>query len=476
MPLSTHNKTIVTLGELTRSIQKTIAQQYNNAYWVKAELNKLNFYRPSGHCYPELVDKDAGKIVAQMRATLWREDYRDINHRFMEVLKEPLKDGIKVLLLVRVSFDPVYGLSLRIIDIDPSYTLGDLEKEKQLSIDRLLKEKIFDANKQLTLPLLPQRIAVISAESSKGYADFTRIIDQNPWGYRFYYHLFLSVLQGDKAVEGILKQLRLIRRVKHHFDLVAIVRGGGGDIGLSCYNHYNLAREVALFPLPVLTGIGHATNETVVEMVAHANEITPTKLAESLLQHLHNFDNAVLLCEDKVKQYAQQELRSARQLFGQQAGLFRIHTHAMLYTHHSRLKEHTTAMARQVRTLIKQTSDYVIMQQVQQLRRQSKALIKSTYEPLDPLSERLKRNTTGVVNDTRTKIGQYERSVKQLHPENVLKRGFSITRHKGTAIKSAIQVSEGQALETTLYDGFIQSKIVSVSKANSKHRKNEKQD
>ncbi len=475
MPLPTHNKTIVTLGELTRSIQHTVARHYNDAYWVKAELNKLNFYRPSGHCYPELVEKHAGKIIAQMRATLWKEDYRDINRRFLEVLKEPLMDGIKVLLLVRVSFDPVYGLSLRIIDIDPSYTLGDLEKEKQLSIDRLIKEEIFDANKQVALPLLPQRIALISAESSKGYADFVRIIDQNPWGYRFYYHLFPSVLQGDKAVEAISGQLRLINRVKHHFDLVAIVRGGGGDVGLSCYNHYTLAREVALFPLPVLTGIGHATNETVVEMVAHTNEITPTKLAGSLLQSFQTFDNSVSLCEDKVKQHIREQLRSEWQLFGQQARLFRIHARAMLYKHQGWLKEHTTAMARQVRTLIKQTSDYVIKLKVEQLSRHSKALMRATCEPLKPLSERLIRSTTQVVNDTRTKIGQYERSVKQMQPENVLKRGFSITRHKGTAIKCAKQVSEGQELETTLYDGFIQSKIVSVRKPSNKQTNNEKQ-
>ena len=289
MPEKVDNKIIFTLKEVTESIQKTLTQRYSSIFWVKAEMNKLNYYNHSGHCYPELIEKIESKLVAQIKSILWKDDYENINLNFIKVLKEPLKDGIKILFAARITFDPVYGLALRIVDIDPTFTLGDLEKEKQETIDRLKKENLFEKNKQTLMPLLPQRIAIISVQTSKGYADFIKVIDQNPWSYKFFYLLFPSLLQGEKAVASIILQLDRIRKVIAHFDVVAIIRGGGGDVGLSCYNNYELSKAIATFPLPVLTGIGHATNQTVAEMTAYQNAITPTKLAEFLIQKFHNF-------------------------------------------------------------------------------------------------------------------------------------------------------------------------------------------
>src|SRR5690606_26888894 len=181
------------------------------------------------------------------------------------------------------------GISLRIIDIDPNFSLGLLVREKQQSIERLRKEQIFDANRRIPFPLLPKRIAIISVETSKGLADFLNILDHNDWHYRFEYSLFPALLQGEKAIGSIIGQLHKIAESGSQFDAVALIRGGGGDVGLSCYNHYALASEIARFPIPVLTGIGHATNETVSELVAYKNAITPTGLAEFLIQHFHNF-------------------------------------------------------------------------------------------------------------------------------------------------------------------------------------------
>jgi exodeoxyribonuclease VII large subunit len=277
------------LREVALGIQQTLREHHAERIWIRAEMNKLNLYPHSGHCYPDLVEKQDGKVVAQMRANLWRDDHHRINRTFLEVLKEPLRDGISILFQAATTFDPVYGLALRIYEIDPSYSLGELEREKQATIAALKKEEIFGRNKTTRLPLLPQRIAVISVETSKGYADFSKVIDHNPWGYRFFHMLFPSLLQGDQAAGQIIDQLRRIRRVIRHFDAVAIIRGGGGDVGLSCYNDHGLAREVALFPIPVLTGIGHSTNETVTEMVSFRNAITPTELADFLIQRFHNF-------------------------------------------------------------------------------------------------------------------------------------------------------------------------------------------
>lgn len=278
MPETVNNKKIFSLLEVTSSIQKTLSARYTSSFWVKAEMNKLNFYKQSGHCYPDLVEKQDGKVIAQIRSNLWKDDYMKINNTFLEVLKEPLKDGIKILFLAKVSFDPVHGLALRIIDIDPGYTLGDLEKEKQETIKKLQDEGIFNRNKSLKLPLLPQRIAIISVETSKGYGDFMKVIDGNPWNYKFFCFLFPSLLQGEKAVEGIINQLTRIKKVINHFDAVAIIRGGGGDIGLSCYNNYQLSKEFALFPIPVITGIGHSTGYSAQSRPPIPQQTGPLKL------------------------------------------------------------------------------------------------------------------------------------------------------------------------------------------------------
>ncbi|MEO0075571.1 MAG: exodeoxyribonuclease VII large subunit [candidate division WOR-3 bacterium] len=196
MPETVNDKQVFSLLEVTKSIQKTLPDRYKSSFWVKAEMNKLNFYKQSGHCYPELVEKKDGKIIAQIKSHLWRDDFNRVNNNFQRILNEPLKDGIKILFLAKISFDPVHGLALWIIDIDSSYTLGDLEREKQETIKQLKEEGIFNKNKTLNLPLLPQRIAIISVETSKGYADFLKVIETNSWNYKFFHILFPSLLQG----------------------------------------------------------------------------------------------------------------------------------------------------------------------------------------------------------------------------------------------------------------------------------------
>src|SRR5579859_2699175 len=162
-------------------------------------MNRLNLHPPSGHCYPEMVEKKDGRIIAEIKANLWRDDYQRINRLFLQVLKEPLKNGINILFSAKVTYDPVYGLSLRILDIDPAYSLGELEREKQEALDKLKAAGIYDANRLLPMPLLPKRIAIISVETSKGYSDFIRTIENNQWGYRFFYMLFPALLQGEKS-------------------------------------------------------------------------------------------------------------------------------------------------------------------------------------------------------------------------------------------------------------------------------------
>ncbi|MGL6021502.1 MAG: exodeoxyribonuclease VII large subunit [Chitinophagaceae bacterium] len=395
MPEKIYDKTIFSLLEVTQSIGKTIAQRYSQSYWIKAEMNKLNYYKHSGHCYPELVEKKDGKIIAQLKAILWKNDYLRINQSFINLLNEPLKNGIKILFLGKISFDSMYGLSISIQDIDINYTLGDLEREKQETIQNLTQENLFNKNKILSFPLLPKRIAIISVETSNGYADFLKVIEKNPWQYNIFYYLFPSLLQGDKAIKNIITQLKKIELVQSHFDVVAIIRGGGGDIGLSCYNNYELCKTIASFPLPIITGIGHSTNKTVAEMVAYEDAITPTKLAEYILQKFHNVAVPIQNIQEHIVELTQQLLK---------------------YQH------------------------FILKQNAKQFF----------------------QNITSFFSNQKKEFFFLEKNLTNMSPENVLKRGYSLTFFEGKIITNTQKIKSSDTIETHLSGGKIISLIKKI--------------
>ena len=454
-----NDRKIFTLLEVSKSVQKTIAERYSSAFWVKAEMNKLNYYSHSGHCYPELIEKHNGKIIAQIRSNLWRDDYVNINNNFLKTLKEPLKDGIKILFLAKISFDPVYGISLQILDIDPSYTLGDLEKEKQQSIEQLKAENIFGLNRTRTLPLLPQRIAVISVVTSKGYVDFKNVLEHNAWNYKFFHFLFPSILQGDKAVTGIMAQLKRIEKVINHFDVVAIIRGGGGDVGLSCYNNYELAKAVALFPIPVITGIGHATNETVCEMVSFQNAITPTKIAEFLIQKFHNFSVPLQKARDLIIDKSNRLIGEEKTKLQSEVKLFRSATETILQKNRNEIDSARNVMVQQSVFMMKSNATEIKYYN-EQISKSSLFIVKQHTVFLQQLKENLSIQAKLQSKQEILQLENIEKNLKNLDPINILKRGFSITRQNGVAIKDVSEVVEGSEIETQLYRG----KIVSIIK------------
>lgn len=457
-------KKVFTLGEVTASIQKTLAQRYSTSFWVKAEMNKLNYYPHSGHCYPDLVEKVEGKVIAQLKSTLWRDDFNRINKSFLSVVKSPLKDGIKMLFCARVTFDPVHGLALRITDIDPVFSLGELEREKQESISRLQQEGIFSRNRSLAFPLLPKRLAIISVQTSKGYADFNKMIDANPWGYKIFHVLFPSLLQGDRAVDSILFQLHRIRRVAEHFDVVAIIRGGGGEVGLSCFNDYLLAKEIALFPIPVITGIGHATNETVVEMVAFRNAITPTELADFLLQKFHNFSVPVQKAEEILASRARRMIAEEGKRIFQTVRYFRSVTDNVV----SRSRHDIQHLARD---LFKVAS----LSMLQQKQLHASLLYKLRSLSLSDLGDReqelkqtvfmLRKDVASFVKQQQGVVSNIEKTISNMHPQNVLKRGYSITRLNGRSVMSTADVEANDVVETVVSDGVIFSKVTTTEKS-----------
>jgi exodeoxyribonuclease VII large subunit len=464
-----NEKTVFSLLEVTKSIQRTLNDRYKSSFWIKAEMSKLNFYKHSGHCYPDLVEKKDGKVIVQIRACIWKDDFIRINNKFINTLNEPLKDGIKILLLVKITFDSVHGLSLLIMDMDPSYTLGDIEREKQETIKRLVNEGIFNRNKTLKIPLLPKRIAVISVETSKGYADFLRVIETNVWGYRFFMYLFPSLLQGDNAIQSIIKQLENIRKVKHHFDIVTIIRGGGGDVGLSCFNDYRLAKTIAMFPIPVLTGIGHATNETIAEMIAFSNEITPTKLAEYLLQKFHNFAVPVSAAEKKIYEKTAQLLNKEKMRFNAETKLFRSITDNMMKSNNREIVNLTKTLSDHSQFILRNGDNSLRISKTN-IGKGTMAFCRAKHIVIQQMKETLQLQSLLKTKNSMMKLEGIEKNVANMDPVNVLKRGYSITLLNNKSVTNTSQVKDGDILNTILHEGNIIS-IVSTNKHNKRNKK-----
>jgi exodeoxyribonuclease VII large subunit len=450
-------KKTFTLLQLTQSIQKALEVSFSGRYWIVAEMKKLSVYPQSGHAYAELVEKQNDLIVAEIRAVLWKSNYERINQNFIQMLKEPLKDGIKVLMNVSVGYDSKYGMSLTIHEIDPSYTLGDLEQEKQNSILALKKQGLFDLNKKKSLPLLPQRLAIISVVNSKGYQDFTHVIDENTWNYKFFHMLFPSLLQGDKAVADLILQLNRIRKVKEHFDAVIIVRGGGGEIGLACYNNVDLCKEIAEFPLPVLTGIGHSTNESVADMVAHKNLITPTELGNFIIQQFHNFSQPVQRAEEALADKSLRLLSETKSKLHAFVLLFRSVVETTLVKNTSKIE--TLRVGLRSKTIQLVANEKGSIQKLSKaLANDARTLLTAERVSVSKLHEAMKNRINVRLSKEEMKVNGLENSVRLLDPRNVLKRGFSITLVNGKAVTDEKEVQSGEEITTLLYNGKLKSR------------------
>lgn len=455
-----NNHTVYSLSDVAMSLHRIIERTYTRPYYIKAEILKLNYYPYSGHCYPELVEREGNTIKTEMRAVIWSANFKDINRRFLQITGEPLKENIRILCLATIQFSPKHGLALHIEDVEPTYTLGEMVRNRQEVIDRLKKEKIFDLNRELTLPLLPKRVAVISVETSKGYSDFMQTLQQNEYGYRFHTELFPSILQGDKAITGITGQLVKIGKRKDDFDVVVIVRGGGGDVGMSCYDDYNLTRAVASFPLPVLTGIGHSTNQSVTDMVAHASFITPTDVAFSLVAAFRRFDEQLDDLMSRIVQRAQLTLSETEQ------GLVRAET-ALQYKLPKLLDEHRNRLAETYKELVFRSKEMLINRQfqlksiAQEIEKEMKLHLQGAKNTLLDIGERLPRANQTMLRKRLDECALLDEKLRLLSPENILKRGYSITLKNGRAVTQAGALRPGDRLVTRFYEGEVTSTVES---------------
>jgi exodeoxyribonuclease VII large subunit len=290
-----------TLLELNKDIQEKIKLNFPNEVWVVAEISELNVNR-NGHCYIELIEKDVitDNIISKARATIWAFTYRMLRPYFENTTGHQLSPGIKILVQVNIEFHELYGLSLNITDIDPNYTIGDLAQKKTEILKKLEDEGVLHMNKEISFPTVPQKIAIISSDSSAGYQDFINQLTNNSFEYKFYTKLFPAVMQGLQAEESIINSLEKIYEYESFFDVVVIIRGGGSQSDLSCFNNYLLAANIAQFPLPVITGIGHDKDESIVDIVAYKKLKTPTAVAEFLIEKVSEFENNLNFLKESI--------------------------------------------------------------------------------------------------------------------------------------------------------------------------------
>lgn len=287
----------LSLSGLNRMVRAAIEEQLPLRYWVTGELSEVRA-TSVGHCYIELIERDeaTGEISAKARGTIWSRVYSLLRPYFLEQTGRDFSVGLKVLLQVSVNFHEVYGFSLDVCDIEPAYTIGDMARQRMLIVQRLTDEGVINLNKELPFPLLPKRVAVISSASAAGYGDFCDQLNGNLYGFNFKVALFQSPMQGSKVEEGIISALDAIARDADEWDVVVIIRGGGATSDLSCFDTYDLANNCAQFPLPIVTGIGHQRDDTLLDIVAHTRVKTPTAAAELLI-------HTMLVQADKIASF-----------------------------------------------------------------------------------------------------------------------------------------------------------------------------
>ncbi len=439
-------KQVFTLQQVVRSIKKTLEDRYTQNYWVKAEMHKLNKY-PSGHAFPELVQKDDNKIVAQITGTIWKQQLERINTKFIEVVKEPLREGTTLLLLVKINYSETFGLGLQILDIDPSFSLGELQKQREETLRKLAKEGLLNLNQKLHFPLLPKRVAIISAESSKGLSDFMQVLQENEKSYFIFTHLFNAYLQGDVAVQSIISALKKIKRVKDHFDIVIIVRGGGAEVGMTCYNNYDLCKAIAEFPLPVLTGIGHSTNLNVAEMVSFRNEITPTKLAEFLLQTFREFEQETKRLNREMIAHSLQIIDKTKQDFNGQVRIFKHASLRFTDSLKNELNQQIIELKNTTRYFLKNENDAVLSLK-NDYRIVTKEIITAERNTLSLISKPIKGSLLHFFERKESDLEQLEKTVNILNPSNVLQRGYSLTLLNGKILSAKNKPKKGDLIES----------------------------
>lgn len=453
------------LSELANSIQSVVRNNYAKSYWIKAEVAKLNYYQKSGHCYPDLVEKSGDAIVAQMRGIIWASDFQRITLEFVSKTGQHLAEGMEILFLCKPEYSPNHGLSLLISDINPEFTIGKMLLEKQKTIALLKSSALFNLNKAKEFPRLPKRLAIISVISSKGFLDFKNVIDSYSHTFPIQYKLYTALLQGDKAIASINEQLNIISGFAHIFDAVAIIRGGGGEVGLNCYDSIELASVVAKFPIPVLTGIGHSTNETVVEMVSYRAFITPTELAYFVLSRFDSEKDLLLSKAESIRKLSMEHLHQKSLRFSRIANQLKSALSDASKQEKNQLLLDQSRLNFALQSQIVKANSKQNLLRIELLNRMQHQ-INSTRNIIENKQFNFKHLLSYVIVNQKNKLVFFEDKANHLHPQKLLERGYTLVFKDGHLIKKSSEVNVNELLDLRFSDGKIQVKVVSKNKEN----------
>ena len=431
------SKTRLTLHELNGLVRETIELAMPDEYWVEAELSECHEGR-GGHCYMELIEKDprTATPVAKASAKCWASKWMLVRPCFERATGQRLAVGMKVLLKVYPQFHEAYGFSWIVTDIDPTYTLGDMARKRQEIIRQLKEEGVFDLQKELELPIFCQRIAVISSETAAGYGDFCNQLADNPYAFQFRTQLFPAVMQGEGVEQGVIAALDRIYAQSSQFDCVVIIRGGGATSDMSGFDTLALAENVANFPLPIITGIGHERDESVLDMVSHTRVKTPTAAAAFLVAHLKEVADVLAECESRLVKYSGNKLMA-------------------LHTQLAAVAESIPRLFSVVKTRQEARLNMLFSRMLGQMQQH----LVGQQSRLESLERHLPLIVGHRLEAERHRLQLIEEKTKSLDPALLLRRGYSITTKDGRTVRDPRQLREGDEIETRVEKGVIRSTV-----------------
>ena len=453
------NNLALSLRQYTSEIANSIrTNPVLQSRWVIAELSDVSVR--GGHCYMELVEKDdRGVTIARLRGTIWANNFAyKIKPKFEQITGQKFQSGLKVMLFGSASFHEQYGLSFNITDVDPSFTIGDMERIRREIIEALTREGVVNCNKMLQMPRVPQRIAIISAKGAAGYGDFMNQLQSNPVGFKFYTHLFEATMQGETTSNSVIKALNDIEMTIDLWDCVVIIRGGGATSDLNGFDNLELARRVATFSLPVVVGIGHERDRTVLDDIANVRVKTPTAAAEWLIMCAQQTLDHVLALSNQVARYVKDRILGSSKQLSHIEGTIPIIAKQQIIKSKSNLAAIASALPYMTKNRIL-SANRTIDALARDVQHNAIGKISSAQTYLKTMSDAIVNAAPKAIINQDKRLKALENIVEALSPQKTLLRGFSLTKVNGKTVRSIAQLDENDVITTCLVDGEITSVV-----------------
>ena len=462
----------LSLSELQLIIRDALYMALPDMYWIIAEISEIK-ENYAGHCYLELIEKhpDEKNARARVKAIIWSKRYIFLKSFFENIAGEELKEGMKILVRIKIEYHELYGLSLIISDIDPSFTIGEMALKRQMVIKKLEDEGVFTMNKGLPFPVIPQRIAVISSKSAAGYSDFINHLTTNNYGYVFYTALFETTMQGKETEQSVINSLDRIAGHMEIFDVVTVIRGGGSQSDLSWFDSYNIAYHITQFPLPVITGIGHEKDLSVTDMVAFRSLKTPTAVADHLIE-------CIAETETQMEEMVNEIIDTSRIIVEENRSILDTLRMKLIPVARLMVSNQKEGLSNRIIEIINFGRELIAEAGLIPATQKSKLISASGYFStgkstlVENKKNELRSKTIGHINKIHDRNDGLANRLKILDPEGVLKRGYTITSMNGKIIKSPKHIDIDSLIDTKFSDGRIKSKVIEKKQ----DRRNKKQE